>query len=139
MKLSISNDWTRASSCRNFDNNMRSVIGSARHLLIRIKVASRGAGDNNNNREIVCCIISLLRISDLLLAIDCDQRQLWRLADGFQSSSQQTLPVIMTQFTGGRGSNDSCVVARVRRLCVMIIVIMVMFTHREQSRSPVTS
>ena len=77
MKLSISNDWTRASSCRNFDNNMRSVIGSTRHLLIRIKVASRGAGDNNNIREIVCCIISLcsaLCISDLLLAIDCDQR-----------------------------------------------------------------
>ena len=45
----------------------------------------------------------------------------------------------MTQFTGVRGSNDSCVVARVRRLCVMIIVVMVMFTHREQSRSPVTS
>ena len=44
MKLSISNDWTRASSCRNSDNNMRSVIGSGRHLLIRIKVASRGAG-----------------------------------------------------------------------------------------------
>lgn len=79
MKLSISNDCTRASSCRNFDNNMRSVIGSVRHLLIRIKVASResrGTGDNNNNREIVCCIISLLCISDLLLAIDCDQRKL---------------------------------------------------------------
>ena len=75
MILSISNDWTRASSCRNFDNNMRSVIGSERHLLIRIKVASRGAGDNNNIREIVCCIISSsLCISDLLLAIDCDQR-----------------------------------------------------------------
>ena len=79
MILSISNDWTRASSCRNFDNNnMRSVIGSERHLLIRIKVASRGAGDNNNIREIVCCIISCLSselcISDLLLAIDCDQR-----------------------------------------------------------------
>ena len=78
MKLSISNDCTRASSCRNFDNNMRSVIGSVRHLLIRIKVASResrGTGDNNNNREIVCCY-SLLCISDLLLAIDCDQRRL---------------------------------------------------------------
>lgn len=67
MKLSISNDWTRASSCRNFDNNMRSVIGRARHLLIRIKVASRGAGDNNNNREIVCCIISPSSVSQIAL------------------------------------------------------------------------